>query len=126
MIKKICFLFLLVSFFHLVGNNAFAKDITLAWDASTDADVAGYHVYYKVNSSSQPFDSTDAIEGDSPIDVGNQLTTTLTGLPDGAGRLFRGYRLQFRGAGKLLLQRGRQRMGTATELPGEWRCCRPE
>lgn len=61
---------------------AFAADVTLSWDPSPTADVAGYNVYYKQYTFELPLDGTEALEGPSPIDVGNQLTTTLTGLPD--------------------------------------------
>lgn len=64
---------------------ALALDVTLQWDANTEDDLAGYKVYYK-NLSDTPgpiYDGTGALEGDSPIDVGNVTTITLHGLPDG-------------------------------------------
>lgn len=57
------------------------KDVTLSWDSSP-SEVNGYKIYYAVDSSQQPFLGTGAAEGDSPIDVGNVLTSTVTGLVD--------------------------------------------
>ena len=42
-------------------------DITLQWDASTSANVAGYKIYYKVDSSEESYDGKGLKEGDSPI-----------------------------------------------------------
>ncbi len=84
MSKKVFFSFLLTGFIFLLGNNVFAKDITLAWDANEEPDVVGYRVYYKIDSSSLPFDGTEAKEGVSPVDVGNTLSTTLSGLSENA------------------------------------------
>jgi fibronectin type 3 domain-containing protein len=81
MIKKLLVLLSLITV--LPAGHCLARDITLAWDANPEPDVAGYRIYYKANSSSLPLDGTGAAEGGSPIDVGNQATATLTGLPDG-------------------------------------------
>ncbi len=64
----------------LVSAPALAKTVTLSWDASPSA-VSGYKVYYDTQSDGT-FSGIDAIEGDSPIDVGNVLTYTVTGLYD--------------------------------------------
>lgn len=80
MIKKTIFSFMFIGFVLLAANNVFAKDITLAWDNSDDPSVTGYRVYYKINSSSLPFDGAGASEGGSPIDIGNKLTATLSNL----------------------------------------------
>ena len=61
---------------------AFAADITLNWDPSPSSSVVGYKVYYKADSAEMPFDGIGANEGPSPVDVGDNLTTTLTGLND--------------------------------------------
>ncbi|WP_158247078.1 putative Ig domain-containing protein [Geothermobacter hydrogeniphilus] len=57
-----------------------AKTITMTWDASSDSRVTGYKIYYSTTSPDPPFNGTGANEGPSPIDVGNNLTATLSGL----------------------------------------------
>ena len=79
----ICFL-LLVNFI----SNAFCQDITLSWDPSPTAGVSGYMVYYKAGDSALPFDGTVAAQGASPIDVGDNLTSTLTSLDEGVTYYF--------------------------------------
>ena len=69
-------------------NVAFCQDVTLSWDPSPTAGVDGYKVYYKQGNMDFPFDGTGANEGASPIDVGNTLSTTLTGLNDGVSYFF--------------------------------------
>jgi hypothetical protein len=59
-----------------------ASDIALTWDANTEADLAGYRVYYKTGSTGPPYNGTGAAEGDSPVDVGNVTEFTLSGLTD--------------------------------------------
>jgi hypothetical protein len=77
---------LLMSFlpylFVLVGFPAstWAMGVTLAWDPSPSSDVSGYRLYYKIGYSGAPYDGTDAYEGDSPIDVGDMTTCTVSGL----------------------------------------------
>lgn len=66
----------------LLFGYAEAKDITLAWDKNPEADVVGYKVYYKAESSAAPLDGWGAIEGDSPITVGNLTSTKISGLMD--------------------------------------------
>ena len=58
-------------------------DITLAWDANTEPNLAGYMVYYDTDGSGAPYDGDDAVEGESPIDVGDLTEFTLSGLSDG-------------------------------------------
>ncbi len=80
----------IISFLLLVNfiSSAYCKDITLSWDPSPTPEVSGYMVYYKQGNSNLPFDGTDATEGASPIDVGDTLTTTLTGLDETATYYF--------------------------------------
>ena len=83
MTKKV-FQFLSVLFLVcvVVPCPVLAKTLTLAWDANTEADVVGYKLYYKADSSAAPLNGTGAIEGPSPINIGKTTTATLTGLAD--------------------------------------------
>jgi chitinase len=56
----------------------FAVTVTLRWGASTGA--TGYRVYYRADSSTLPLSGTGAVQGSSPINVGNQTTATISGL----------------------------------------------
>jgi len=47
----------------------YASDITLAWIANTEPDLAGYYIYYKTGTSGAPYNGTEVDEGDSPIKV---------------------------------------------------------
>ena len=76
----ISFLFAL-QLFCCIGP-LYAMDITLAWDANIEPDIAGYKVYYEADSPGDPYEGTGATEGDSPIDVGNVASFTLTNLDD--------------------------------------------
>lgn len=67
----------------LAATLSFAADVTLAWDPSPSEGVAGYKMYYKAGSSTAPLNGTGAIEGDSPVMVGDSLTTSLSGLDSG-------------------------------------------
>jgi hypothetical protein len=72
-------LYLPLIFFCLIGTSH-AAGVTLAWDANPEADVAGYRLYYQTNSTTVPLVGNTALEGPSPIDVGDRLTFTLNGL----------------------------------------------
>src|SRR3989442_4778280 len=65
-----CVLTVLCSLAPAVAN---AAQVTLAWDANTDPDLAGYKLYYGLSSGSYQ----------SSVDVGNVTTYTLSGLLDG-------------------------------------------
>ena len=65
-----------------------AMDITLAWDANTEPNLAGYMIYYDTDGSGEPYDGIGAMEGDSPIDVGNVTEFTLHDLSDGEVHFF--------------------------------------
>ncbi len=59
-----------------------AFSVKLAWNANPDPDVAGYKVYYDTDAN-LPYEGRGAKEGDSPIDVKNVTTFTVSGLkPD--------------------------------------------
>lgn len=62
---------------------AFAMDVTLAWDPSTST-IDGYRIYYKTgDQGGSPYDGTEAIEGGSPVTVGNVTQFTLRNLTPG-------------------------------------------
>lgn len=67
---------------------AFGQDVTLSWDPSPTSDIDGYKVYYKQGNMDLPFDGIGADQGSSPVDVGDTLSTMLTGLNDGATYFF--------------------------------------
>jgi PKD repeat protein len=48
---------------------AYSMDVTLAWDDNSEANLAGYKIYYKTGKSGPPYDGMGASEGDSPINV---------------------------------------------------------
>jgi hypothetical protein len=83
MTRKV-FQFLTVLFLvcAVVPSPVLAKTLALAWDANAEADVVGYKLYYKADSSAAPLNGTGAIEGPSPINIGKTTTATLTGLAD--------------------------------------------
>ena len=55
-----------------------AQSVSLAWDATTDLNVAGYNVYYGTNSGQYVYSST----------VDHTTNTTVTGLQDGVTYFF--------------------------------------
>ena len=65
-----------------------AASVLLEWDPSTDADLAGYRVYYQANSHAIPFQGTDALEGNAPVEGGNSTTATISGLDPGTSYYF--------------------------------------
>ncbi len=54
----------------IIASNAFASQVTLAWDPSTESDVAGYRIHYGTASGSYSVH----------IDVHKVTVCTLTGL----------------------------------------------
>ena len=79
-----CFIFFLAS-----TSLSYSAEVTLAWDANTESDLAGYKMYYKTGSSGEPYDGTGIDQGDSGISIslGNLATPdnpsfSLTGLQD--------------------------------------------
>lgn len=63
----------LVFLILIAGNTALADTVTLAWDANTDAGLAGYKVYY--GTASRNYSTV--------IDVANVTTYAVTGLTAG-------------------------------------------
>lgn len=63
-----------------IENVTLAKDVTLAWEANQEPDLAGYKVYYGTNPG--VYNGTTALEGPSPIDPGRATTVTFVGLDD--------------------------------------------
>src|ERR1039457_3143013 len=58
-----------------------ATTVTLQWDANTDANLAGYKIYYQADSSTQPFQGTGATQGVAPVLISKTTTTaTISGL----------------------------------------------
>lgn len=55
--------------------------VTLKWNYSVDETTGGYYVYY--GNRSGEYLGRVAVEGASPINVGNTTTVTLTGLENG-------------------------------------------
>ena len=71
-LPKKCFgtLILTVTTFIISSiSSAYAADITLAWTANNEPDLAGYYIYYKAGSSGAPYNGTGVDEGDSPIKI---------------------------------------------------------
>jgi len=68
-----------------------AVDVTLAWDANSESDLAGYAIYYGTESGG-PYFGEGAVEGYSPVDIlldededpdPNVVQFTLHDLPEG-------------------------------------------
>lgn len=77
-----------IALFFCFVTPCHGMDITLAWDANTEPNLAGYKVYYDSDGSGEPYGGIGATEGDSPIDVGNVTEFTLYGLLDGEVHFF--------------------------------------
>jgi len=77
--KNCCRIFILLPFIILaVALNASAADITIAWDANTEADLAGYKIYY--GTGSRNYTTSE--------DVGNATSYTITNLDEGVTYYF--------------------------------------
>jgi hypothetical protein len=81
---------LAISFLFLTGvaTSALAMDVTLAWDANRETDLAGYKIYYGTVQGG-PYDGSGSSDGGSPItvplnDLSNLVSPEFTvhGLPD--------------------------------------------
>jgi hypothetical protein len=67
---------------------AHPMDISLQWHANSEPNLAGYKIYYKTEFSGPIYEGTGAVEGDSPIDIGDMTEFTLHGLLDGEDYFF--------------------------------------
>jgi hypothetical protein len=57
------------------------RSVTLAWEGLPSFQTGwGYKVHYDSDSSLPPYEGVGLTQGDSPIDVGDLITYTLTGL----------------------------------------------
>ncbi len=63
---------------RIISTSALAAQVTLAWDASHDSNVAGYMVYYGYASGHY----------EGAVDVGMQTTSTLLDLEEGQAYYF--------------------------------------
>lgn len=81
--KSIQVVLLLFLFLYLTAAQAFSQDVSLSWDPSPSSSVTGYKIYYKDGDRIPPFDGVAAENGISPVDVGDTLEATLSGLLDG-------------------------------------------
>jgi hypothetical protein len=77
---------LLVAILLALAAPALAKNVTLGWDPAQNADIAGYRLHY--GSGAGSYNGSDALEGPSPIDVGFNVTTALSGLDDTKSHFF--------------------------------------
>jgi chitinase len=68
----------LVSILIVLAPGAYGADVTLAWDANSESDLAGYILYYGTSSGTYS----------ESIDVGNQIQHTVADLQDGATYYF--------------------------------------
>jgi hypothetical protein len=59
------------------------SSIQMSWNANPEGDTQGYLVYYDTDEAGFPYQGQGAQGGNSPINVGNVLSYTLNGLPDG-------------------------------------------
>lgn len=84
--------FLMACLFSVASfsSAAWGESVTLAWDANSEANLAGYKLYYKGDTSGAPYNGTGLNEGDSPVVIHlTQLADpgspnfTLTGLDSG-------------------------------------------
>lgn len=57
----------LLIFAPRIVASSFAETTTLAWDANSESDLAGYKIHYSTSSANGPFDGTDLSQGASPI-----------------------------------------------------------
>jgi len=64
-----------------IGESSEAADVTLEWDANCEPDLAGYKIYYDVDSG-VPYNGVGSTKGNAPIIV------PLSALPDPSNPMF--------------------------------------
>lgn len=69
-------------FIALLTSSAWGMNIQLQWNPVSSTSVAGYRIYYSATGPEHPLQGTGALEGSSPVDVGNATTATLSNLPN--------------------------------------------
>lgn len=76
-------------FVILKSSPIYSAEVTLAWDKNIETDLAGYKLYYKIDTPGAPYEGTGADQGDSEILLSlgslsdpNNPEYTLTGLLD--------------------------------------------
>ena len=62
--------------------------VVLTWGTDVYPGLSGYKVYYQQDSSTIPFTGTGATQGNSPVDVHNQTSATISGLDPSHGYYF--------------------------------------
>ena len=72
--KKLAWFIIGTALFLAIGQLAYGFDCTLAWDASPSTDVAHYSIHWSTQQGVYP---------DTPLDVGNNLTGSITNLDSG-------------------------------------------
>jgi hypothetical protein len=72
-VKAAALYFFFIPLFIVTSSNAYAADVTLAWDPNSEPDLAGYVLYWGTSSRSYTFSD----------DVGNTTTHTISGLSVG-------------------------------------------
>jgi PKD repeat protein len=63
------------------------NSLELSWNENPESDTAGYKIYYDTDGPGYPYNGSGLPQGDSPLDVGQVLNHTLTGIPDGVYHL---------------------------------------
>jgi Fibronectin type III domain len=83
-VLRTCALLLtLATFALLLPIGTYAATVTLEWDPpSQDSDVVSGYLLYYGEVSGPPYEGEGVNEGQSPIDVGDVTTFTVTGLDD--------------------------------------------
>jgi hypothetical protein len=69
---RIClWTFILIIAGIIIGPKSFvySANVTMAWTANTEPNLAGYYIYYKSGTSGAPYNGTGIYEGNSPIKI---------------------------------------------------------